>query len=66
MADQLTDLEMLHELRRMNANFEKFFKMVGPGLEKHELIQSMKTEREQRLAAASRFNKEKPHDDRKS
>jgi hypothetical protein len=30
--------------------------MVGPGFEKHELIQSIKKQREQRLAAASRYN----------
>ena len=62
MADQLTEMEMLHQLRRMNANFEKFFKMVGPGLEKHELIQSIKNKREQRLAAASRYNQKEEDD----
>ena len=60
--DQLTQMELLWEIKRVNKNLEKFFKMVGPGLEKHELIQSIKTQREQRLAAASRYNQKEEDD----
>ena len=31
--DQLTQMELLWEIKRVNKNLEKFFKMVGPGLE---------------------------------
>jgi hypothetical protein len=55
-------MELLWEIRRVNKNLEKFFQLVGPGFEKHELIQSIKNQREQRLAAASRYNKQEEDD----
>ena len=60
--DQLTQMELLWEIKRVNKNLEKFFKLVGPGLEKHELIQSIMNQREQRLAAASRYNQKEEDD----
>ena len=63
--DQLTQMELLWEIRRVNKNLEKFFQLVGPGFEKHELIQSIKNQREQRLAAASRYNKKEEDDNTK-
>jgi len=55
-------MELLWEIKKVNANLEKFFQLVGPGFEKHELIQSIKNQREQRLAAASRYNKKEEDD----
>jgi len=55
-------MELLWEIKKVNANLENFFQLVGPGFEKHELIQSIKNQREQRLAAASRYNKKEEDD----
>jgi len=60
--DQLTQMELLWEIKKVNQNLEKFFQMVGPGMEKHELIQSIKNQREQRLAAAARYNQKEEDD----
>ena len=60
--DQLTSMELLWEIKKVNQNLEKFFQMVGPGMEKHELIQSIKNQREQRLAAAARYNQKEEDD----